>query len=449
MVLDRMIGRGNLTEGGKAAVIAALDPFHDLQIQGLNGWPDLETGPSVVRCVKQSVQLSGNNGGSYVIQSFPLLNQVLTSVAARNGNVINSITSSVNTDQYLSALEIRRYTAGASFHNTGFDFQLSIPVPDQYLRGKCRLIGMGFEIHDVTPELYKQGTLTAYQISQTNTDPNVFQFKDSIDGVNTTFATAVNAIELVKWPASISEAMLLPGSRQWEAKEGVYTVIPFTGKDNYASAPTYTQPYMYATTAGYEEGGSSNATALQVSYPNIVADDYLTFPAHRYAPVHSKGVIISGLAPESRYTVNVNYYIETFPDLSDQGLLTLASPSSSFDPVALEIISQATKSLPVAVPVSENGFGDWFASIIAEVAPFAAAIATGLGHPELGALAMAAGQAAKTYSKRKEDKKNTPIKTAAARAPNSWGANRPAPTPPARKSSKANLKKRLVKEGVR
>ncbi len=38
--------------------------------------------------------------------------------------------------------------------------------PSQYITGKCRLVGGGFEIVNTTANLYKQGVLTAYRMPQ-------------------------------------------------------------------------------------------------------------------------------------------------------------------------------------------------------------------------------------------------------------------------------------------
>ena len=135
-----------------------------------------------MRCIKQSVTLEGLDGGSFMLMSLPVLNQSNAVMATSTGNVISSLSPGVSTDQVLCPLVINRYAAGQDFMMNNYDAQYALTIPVTYLRGKSRLIGMGFEIHDVSPELYKQGTITAFQVNQAVFEPNVMQFAGSLNG---------------------------------------------------------------------------------------------------------------------------------------------------------------------------------------------------------------------------------------------------------------------------
>lgn len=50
------------TLSGKDWFVAAADPFHDTPLKHLAGWPDVEVGMSVVRCVKQQATISKPSG---------------------------------------------------------------------------------------------------------------------------------------------------------------------------------------------------------------------------------------------------------------------------------------------------------------------------------------------------------------------------------------------------
>lgn len=261
--------------------------------------------------------------------------------------------------------------------------------------------------------------MTVFQVNQQCFEPNVFQFAASLNST-TSLATANSVQQFSKWPDTLAEAMLLPGTRQWEAKDGVYSVVPFTSKPNTASYGTTTAPAIYRDSTYNPAPGSvtPGGNYMNILTPTITSGNHLSFPFSKVAPVHSKGAIITGMAATSRYTINVNFFVESFPDLSDQSTLLLATPSAQYDPVALEIISQITKELPIAVPVSENGFGDWFAGIVADIAPVLSGVALAMGHPELAALAGAAGAAAGTFRKKPKPKKPT---NQSLPPPNSWG----------------------------
>jgi len=52
-ILHQLVDKHALSQEGYEAVIAAVDPMHDRPIKDLQGWPDLESTPSVVRCIKK------------------------------------------------------------------------------------------------------------------------------------------------------------------------------------------------------------------------------------------------------------------------------------------------------------------------------------------------------------------------------------------------------------
>lgn len=418
-ILGAAVNRGLLTENGEAAVIAALDPFHDTRIKHQRGWPDLETAPSVNRCIRQSFTVKSNaDGDNIMIYTWPILNKNFTERTARRNAVIDLITPGVSTNFEVGGVTVRHFpdltdmtlTAGTHAWTSGLDAE--------YLDDVCRLTGMGVEVTDVTAEIYKQGTLTAFQMPQSTAEPQTFFVRDvavtldapAQNGIQRVLApaplaphpqpTPVQAYPLKKWPSQFSTIMQLEGTRQWGAKDGCYVVVPFHGRDNFAGQPVYDVPAIYVDSAqAQEEVGGLNTAPFNIGQyaEPIIDQDALVFLANKFAPTHSKGILLSGLNANSTFTINVVYFIESFPDPADMSLITLAQPSASLDEVALEMISRGTQSLPIAVPVDENGLGDWFAEVVAEVAPWIGAAAGGLGFAPGALAAEAAATAAKAY----------------------------------------------------
>lgn len=382
-------------------MIAALDPFHDERISDLEGWPDLKCDPSVVRMVKKSITISPlEAGGNIVIYTLPLVNDVAMSLAYRAGPGNNFIdkTYPLYTGHY-GGTYVQRYKASEAnaMLNVHDDSQTLAP-DDDYLKGECRIIGWGIEVHDVTPELYKAGTVTVCEIPQPALELSSWLLGGNVDGVVGNLNTGFNASWLHGHPTALNEAVLTPGSRQWEAKFGCYTVVPFQGRDNLATYPQYVQPILgYKADSDLIGGSNHDEIGLgQWAYLNkgVPAVSF----SNRFAPFNSKCIILSGLQSQASFTINVNYFIETFPGVRSE-LITLAQPSACFDPVALRMISEATRKLPVAVPVAENGLGDWFAEVVSDIAPYAAALLTAGGLPEFAPVALAAKAMADNYRK--------------------------------------------------
>jgi len=277
---------------------------------------------------------------------------------------------------------------------------------------------MGFEVRDVTAELYRQGTLTAFQVPQSTAEPQTFYVVNAqpppaeddklvTKGKAAPMApvaspTPIDGLPLKKFPSKMSEIMTLAGTRQWEAREGAYVVLPFNGRDNFNGQPTYDVPLVYVDTeSAGERTNLVNTAPFNIgSWTDPISDTQpVVFDANKFVPFDSKGILLSGLNAESTFTINVIYYLESFPGPDNPQLISLALPSCPRDEAALELISVATQDLPIAVPVSENGLGDWFAEVVAEAAPWVGTIGgaiPGVG-PAISAAAAASKLAADSY----------------------------------------------------
>lgn len=397
------MANGQLTENGKAAVIAALDPMHDLQIEHLRGWPDYETAPSVIRTVRHSTTVTPGSLGAGVnalmLMSMPIAHERVTNRCSRRNNIIDAITESESTDFDLNLLNIRAYVGTDNMILTNGVPVTGLGLDPEYLQDSCRVIGVGVEVYDVTADIYRQGTCTTFQIPQSTSEPDTFLVK-TVTG-ETIIPTPIQGLPLKKWPTTLSQIMQMEGTRQWKAAEGAYTVIPFHGRDNFSGQPTYEIPLVYVdTTASGEDVSFLNVAPFNVGtwvHPQDLTDEPIVFYANKFLPMHSKGILLSGLNELSTFTVNTIVYLESFPAPDDVSLVTLARPSACLDELALEMISSATQKLPIAVPVGMNGLGDWFAEVVAEVAPWIGAASTGLGFAPGAAAATAASAAAKAY----------------------------------------------------
>lgn len=424
-ILNQAVNSRKISECGAKAIIAAVDPFHDKPIDGLRGWPDHETAPSVVRHWKQSQTIQvPDEGSSILIQSNPVLNQIFMRPCARKNNIVTSIDpDDISTNFTLSPVTVHVYNNAASNNPLGLPATQTqtFAIPDDYFRdGPCRLIGLGIECHDVTAEIAKQGTVTLFEYPQavSNTE-SVTVRAQTVDTI-AYIQTPVDVCRLERFPASLSEMMSYPTSKQWAAKEGAYVVIPFTGHENPAQTAEYRTPWLDMTPSLAQD----KPNALNVTTRGIGAwasgganGDNFEFLANQYAPMNSRGIYFTGLNSASEITVTVSFFLESFP-IQSSPLQSLAQPSCPFDPKALALISTIMQQMPVGVPVGENPLGEWFWEAVETALPVLGTAASAF-FPEFTPLIAGAASAGTNYAaeqrkkakaKRKKEKTKAALK---------------------------------------
>lgn len=395
-----MASKGTITEAGKDFLIAALDPMHDKQLANLKGWPDLESACSVTRCYKKSLQLSKPAGVSgnwdMVIQTLPIMNSLQMKMSStRNNNMIQpTVTAGTGT---IHPVTVASGATGCSFsltdYITGALSTNGVDLPNTVLDGRCRMVGMGIEVTNTTAPLNRQGTVTVYRFPQSHALKSTTWFYGlaAAGAVQTPFDASV----MTFFPDSLPNAMLLAGTRQWKAEDGAYCVVPFCSAENPALSPDYRQPIFYDDDI-LDEVGTVNTDNVMFPSPVSSVNDKLIFQANKFAPMQSVGIFFTGLSETSTLTLQVNFYVETFPTFDDTEIITLATPSAPHDPAALALYQHAMNTLPVGVPANFNGFGDWFAGIVSSIAKYGGA-ALGAAVPGLGPVIAGAGALADSY----------------------------------------------------
>ncbi len=390
--LQRLVDQDVISECGRDWLIAAIDPFHDHQLQHLQGWPDLESGFSVVRCIKQSVTVARpatipatDNWDCHIVH-WPWLRSSIDAsgnfcaTTSRNGNCY-TIPAAPATLSPVGGLQIYGVTAGGNLSILqpagGTTVQIgSLDIDPSYTQGAGRLCASGFEVHNTTADLQKQGSAAVWRMMANSEKSTTFNFTK---GANTGTYTG---IEVRYPPQNLKEALLMAGTKQWEAREGCYVVACFDNEDNPAFPVSPTMPVILA--AGNDDTeGSINTGALNVGVGSapLAGTTQVPMSSLRVHPIHQCGAIFSGLSPTTTLTINWNVYYESFPALSQLTILPLASPSCEFDPDALDLYSRILVDLPVGVKVKENGLGDWFMDAVSTAARYLAPALSALPHP--------------------------------------------------------------------
>jgi hypothetical protein len=344
-----------ISDAGFKWLDTALDPFKDITIKPM-GYPDRLMAPSVIQTVHGTFDIkvpTSAGGGNWDCMIF--VDQIATPVPLRlspaiNGYVIAQDTQS-GTKHQRGGINVRSGPAGSSLDITTTSDNESID-PTLYTNSKGRVIGIGFEVHNTTSDLNRQGSVTTFRVCDPSTDEIVTSVIDHL-GIAACTPTTQKAIFLAEPPATATEAEDLPGSVSWAAEKGCYVVPVFMEEDNIP-----TDLGIVGVLVKDEDFG--------LYYPPIVALGTITAPDPSFAtaklPTSLSGAFFTGLSPQTTLTLKYVYYFEQFPSIQSS-LKRVASHSCPEDFIAIEAYTKIAKDLPTGVPVGENFLGAFIAGI--------------------------------------------------------------------------------------
>jgi len=281
-------------------VKSALDPFHDLQLDSLRGYPDVSTEPTVVVKVRQAIEISaplglatdanwdchialspidwakppnsvrGDITGGAVADGYnitgefqPMGTKFVSGVTnARPAGCINFVGSAGSqpapnnypVTSRLDGLLINSVPAGGG---TGSDLTFTpghMPATavggyatnqinlDDYLDfeptdlGAYRLIYSGFEVVNTTADIFKQGAVTVYEYGHSQDTSQVYTPRRDI-ATNDYAVATVGSNTYRSPPNTIAEAKIMPGAHTWGARDGCYCTAKFQSSNEF-QAPT-------------------------------------------------------------------------------------------------------------------------------------------------------------------------------------------------------------------
>jgi len=405
-----------LTEKGREWLIGAIDPFHDTPLQ-VCGYPDGNKNPVCVQIVRQSFNLSCPAGittgtwDAHVI-STPFAKGVKFNNNSQMGGTNSNPTNSFYTGSTGVNVTVGGITSILQQTGTGFNPAVSPPsslnvyqvnsIPDQYLVGNARIIGKAFEVHNTTSDLNRQGMCTTWStpvgdysasgayIHQLNTAGSFSQL------------TQCSLFALPLWPNSQSAATLIPGSRQWTAEQGAYVV----NRLETCNIPVSEQGFPIQP---FYDCGDVSTTLNLGAVPTIgdgVNNTNAVFSNVFWDSFDQRGALFSGLSLQTTLTVNMMWLVERQPDPTISDLIVLTRPPPERDNIALDMYTHISDSLPTAVPVAENGLGDWFMDALSDVADFVSPVVSAL--PGVGGLiGQGIGMMNNAYKKNKAKKRRS------------------------------------------
>jgi len=286
----------------------------------------------------------------------------------------------------------------------------SVTAPFVGFQTEWRQIAVGFEVINTTSDLNIQGLVTTYAAPFPQRASKSVLSATGANGSTTPAAITAGSVQVVigsLCPTTTAEAMLLPGSRQWKAKEGAY-VVPRLNSQDLAVGTDNTAVLLDSLGDALAPNFIAGTVGQSTNIPT-------TSPVFTYTTIHNANVALTdfnwagayftGLSNSSTLTVNITRYIERFPSIQlalDAQLVVLAHPPAKYDPQAMELYSVVSAMMPTGVPQRMNGFGEWFKEAVQEarnaIAPALSAIPHPLAQFAAGALRVG-GSIADSYNR--------------------------------------------------
>jgi hypothetical protein len=381
--LKQLCDRIGVTSEGRNWLDICLDPFKDIE-QHPSGYPDKQLARSCVQVVHDTLTLTVPSGVSGNWDCNIFLDTLWENMSLYDTNSLSGIEFAfgqvVGSPHNRGGLVVRAAAQGTPLTMpTTQNAECRSLVTDVFANTTpCRLLGLGFEVHDTTQELKKQGAVVVYRVS----DDNVrLQKAHGQDTVTPVVGSVNDCVVLPEPPTTQGQAIDLPLSQEWLAKDGCY-VVPVLN--------TTTNPPDYPNRLGAE---SVDGTQTLVSYYPLIqttgATRYMA-SANLETPFSLSGAYFTGLDPAAVLVVNLCYYIEQFPAYSSP-LHRLTKKGCPLDNEAIELYTKIARVMPCGVPVNDNFLGAFIsgiANIARTVAPHigtalrvGSALATALSPP--------------------------------------------------------------------
>lgn len=424
-ILDRLAKEDHLSEAAKQWLIMALDPFHDTPVN-CTGIPDSQTGDSVTQFIKQTLTIDAPPGittgtwDCHIVMS-PFFANSATPLSFVAGSSVNNnlpIQFDVGQDfRLVTPVTINSYPTGDS---TGFSNPFAGAIASDtshvtsllnlnanFTNGDYRVVSQGFEVVNTTAELTRQGLTTVYRspvpptVSATVKTTVAMSAAGEVDVVGDVMYVVMDNI-----PSTPNQALLLPGTKQWLAKEGCYVVGRINNCDSQVQNETWTQPLL-----SLEEqvtGGTNDYYLPVLLFNPLGTTPVVNVPSTRaiqWTNMDISGAFFQGLSLSTSLTINWNICIERFPSVVETDLVVLAKPSPCYCPMAFELYKAIAQDLPTGVMQKENGLGEWFRDAVDTAAEYIQPIAAMIPHPAAQAIAAGAG----VYNNRRRQENNSPI----------------------------------------
>lgn len=405
------------TRDGAAFVRAALDPFSDVALRSI-GVPDSFAGDTLKHSNTMEITVVPDANGNIAFTILPSVSSPLLMLAGQfQGVVAPSINASFVPNGTVTGTwdaTNGEWLGGTS--NASFQAALPWPAwatyygsqPDPSAGGNQgtgmgpydyrsqRICSMGLEWRYTGTTLNDAGVCTA-AIVDSYMIPGYEDIVATPTGyilpVTTSFVqrcdltavtrSGVNQTSLSNVPRYVQQTM-----HTSEGSGGMIVLV--SGEDGFMMNPTSPdQVYIDATTRQDHWASGSVSTIGTLGSDGAVAPKPVVFPLQSWKNLRPVGVAFSGLPENQPIVIKLKQRVEaTVYQNSPFAQFTDKSPTE--DATAMCIVADVSKSLPVMVPVTMNGFGTWWKKIMSVISS-AGKIVGGIGIPMVSQVASGIG----------------------------------------------------------
>ncbi|APG76362.1 hypothetical protein 2 [Wenzhou tombus-like virus 4] len=399
---------GQLEPGAASYIISALDPFHDKQYDATDV-PSVGVQRSIVRVLRTRTRISMESAtsvgytqpGRLALCMYPSVNsRYMSKKDIVNGQAVDPATAAA---KYVGGLvweldiqgQPKFFTGDPSDYSADANNgRMSIAdvtggMPDH---AHMRVIGCGFEVHNVTEELSKGGTVSVWQL------PGIFARNKVVDGtqvVTNAPATGIyyNCDFLGRAPTTADEVTNIPTGQTWEAGQGCL-VVPRLDSGDFLLAGCNT-PNAEALIEGVWDGNGTYAY-----FPTGSNTSVRTFST----PFSMGGALFEGLPPESVLDVECKWIVAEVPHVSDIGDLVIArnTPPGMF-PHTTKLIACLNRTLRDGYPAGWNESGKYWSSVLRAISSVLPMIGNAVPIPGAKLLTSAASAALQQKARNRDE----------------------------------------------
>lgn len=407
-VIGKLLESKVLTQETLAALQARHDPYHDSEIhfcgmptqdaQNVFCWNDV--GSVDISLQTSPATLNPALPYNICVMTYPI-GEVATVTPGQCFGSVVGINDPPGTSGCIMAPIAITYSQGAAafpqlpiFPTVSTAVQTLAPDPS-LMNEKTACCGWGIEIVNSTPLLDIGGMLTTAVVPQNDMTDAFSVRMIEATGADPGADIGYFQTKLIKG-APLDQQTLLKyqGSMQWNAKEGIYAVVPINFQGEIESPfpcgpmvitdsfPTngslINQPCWVPTRQNVTIGGST--VAVQPYATNFLNTD-------------SVCIMLTGLNPLSTFTVRFKMFCMTVP-FSNKVQIRAAKPPIPWDPLFYELDTKMRQAVPFATFVKNNPGGEWWKTILGTVADVAPSILAMIPHPAAKAAGIALTAAA-------------------------------------------------------
>jgi hypothetical protein len=263
-------------------------------------------------------------------------------------------------------------------------------VDPELMNEKTAVCGWGLEVINSTPLLDIGGMLTTAVVPQ----------NDMCDNFAAQFLLATGSAagdsygpfqcKLIKGaPLNQADLLRYQGSMQWNAKEGVYAVVPINFQGEIES-PFPCGPMV--VTSSFNTSASTPNPCWAPARSNIVVGGSPVATqanCYNFLNADSVCVMLTGLNPLSTLTVRFKFFGMTIP-FSNKVQIRASKPPIPWDPLFYELDTRMRAAAPFATFVKNNPGGEWWKTILGTLAELAPSVLSLIPHPIAQVASMAA-----------------------------------------------------------